>query len=521
MSSILACLGGPVLVLVVVSSGVAAQEPQAPAPLAVGMNLRSVTPRDRELVFADAFKLASPWQYLGPDGFQRRPGQGEGLAGDKGPERVPLDEHGWPLPESARAIACAFFLDMRNAYPAGEYVCTWQGSGRIDFEGSGRVIERGERRLVVAVDPARGELVLRAEGCQRADPLRDIRLWFPGLEGRSSPFHPLFLERLRPFATLRFYPWMRVYTASGRWAERARPSDARQSTEQGVALEYMLALCNELDCEPWFTLPHTADDEYVQQFATLVRDSLRPGARVWVEFSNELWNTDLPSGRWAQQEAQKRGLRSSELVAERAARVFRIWREVFAGSEQRVQRVAAGHLFNPGYTRALCRALGGELDAIAVGAYFGVRPDRDGSGPSSTAAHLLATARANLEQLVLPRLEEHGRLAARLASELARPVAFVAYEGGPSIVARGTGGRNTLDPLATYECQQAPEMYTLYRELLEGAHERGLGLFVAYDFVGDRTPSDTFSHLTALDQPLASAPKYRALIAGQSREDAR
>ncbi len=496
----------------------AAQEHALDERLPIGMNLRTVTPRDREWVFADALRLASPWQYVDEGGFRPRAGAGRGPRRREQVEHVPLDELGWPLPEEGRTIACAVFTDMRGAYPGGEYVCTWKGSGRIELERAARVIERGDHRLRVHVDPAAGEIVLRVEESDPEDPVRELHLWLPGLENASSAFHPLFLERLRPFSVLRFYPWMRPYTASGSWVQRTTLASARQSGPEGVALEHMIALCNELEAEPWFTLPHRADDEYVREFARLVRDTLHPGARVWVELSNELWNTGLPAGSWVQEETRRRGLRTAELVAEHAARMFRIWREVFGEQAGRVVRVAAGHLHNPGYTRALCWGLDEELDAIAVGAYFGVRPEKDGSGPDASAGELLARARANLEELVLPRLAEHASLARAVSGRLGREVPLVAYEGGPSIVSRVDGGASALDVRATYECASAPEMYAAYRRLLSGARESGLELFVAYDFVGANTPADTFGHLQALDQPLDQAPKYRALTEGWRTE---
>ena len=44
-----------------------------------------------------------------------------------------------------------------------------------------------------------------------------------------------------------------------------------ESDDDGVALEYMIALCNELEADPWFCIPHTATDEYVREFAKQVK----------------------------------------------------------------------------------------------------------------------------------------------------------------------------------------------------------------------------------------------------------
>lgn len=47
-------------------------------------------------------------------------------------------------------------------------------------------------------------------------------------------------------------------------------------------------LCKPMGCR--FSMPHLADDDYHQRFATYVRDTLRPDVKVYVEWSNEVWH---------------------------------------------------------------------------------------------------------------------------------------------------------------------------------------------------------------------------------------
>jgi len=274
----------------------------------------------------------------------------------------------------------------------------------------------------------------------------------------------------------------------------------------------MVELCNELRVDPWFCIPHIADDDYVRRFATLVRDSLHHGAKIYVEFSNETWNSDFVAGKYYREQARKRGVAAMELVGERAAQVFDIWHEVFGRRAGRVVRVAGVQLHNPGIANALCRALNGKFDALAVGAYFAVRADRDPVDADSTTAELLAVASTNLDNAVLPRITDHKNLADALSATLGRHITLMTYEAGQSIVARSPGGGLGVD--ASLACQEAPEMFDLYRRLIEGGQARGIELFVAYDFCGPRGSSDTFSVLEYLHQPVTSAPKYRALIQG-------
>jgi hypothetical protein len=199
-------------------------------------------------------------------------------------------------------------------------------------------------------------------------------------------------------------------------------------------------------------------------------------------------------------------------VAERAARMFDIWHEVFGAQKERIVRVAGGQLHNPGVANALCTALEGKFDAVAIGAYFGARADRDPVGVESTGAELMAVARANIDESVLPRVQEHQTLAQRFSAKLGRHIALLAYEGGQSILSRSRGGGLAVE--ATLEVQDSPAMFDAYRALIDGARARGVELFVGYDFVGSRNSADTFSVLESIRQPLEQAPKYRALIQG-------
>ncbi len=521
-----------------VSSGLDVEEKRLP----IGMNLRMVGPRSREWVFVDVMKSASMWRYADESGSKRggrsggrtRGGRRTGSPGGESSsplerrrqrmqamqaERVPTDERGWPTPEGRRAITCSMMAEQEGRYPGGTYVCTWKGAGEVRFERAARISEREDHRLLVEVDPSKGEIRLRIDGFDPEDPIRDIHLWMPGFEDAASPFHPLFVERLRPFSVLRFYPWMRPFSSSGKWDRRPKPEDARQSDDDGVAVEYMVALCNELGVDPWFCIPHTADDEYVREFAALVQESLHADARVWVEYSNEIWNSSFVQAQWVRAEAQRRGVKTAELTASEAGRIFRGFREAFGDDRDRVIRVAAGQLHNPGIARVLCRGLGEEVDAIAVGAYFGAKPSRDELGASGDVDGLMEAARQNLDSVVMQRIAEHKQLAEQLSRRLGRHIALVTYEGGQHLVARSAhGGRGgggsslALSPETTDRVQDHPGMYEAYRALLEGGRQRGLELFIAYDFVGRRTHADTFGHLRFLDEPGAASPKFRALV---------
>jgi len=483
------------------------------SPMPVGVNLRPITPFDRQLAFADAMKTASEWRYEDDGSKNHARNVGKGGKPPPGSDFVPVDANGWPRPARGRIASCEFFVSMRGKIPVGEYVVTWKGKGVVEFRGHIAIVSEEPNRLVVLVNGVNGgQPGLALSDVDLADPIRDIEVWLPGHEESCQYFNQAFLDRLRPFSALRFYPWMRIYSSSGRWSERSSLQSARQGTGQGVAVEYMVELCNELAADPWFCIPHTADDDYVRNFAAYVRDVLHPGAKVYVEFSNENWNTDFASGRWAREQSQLRGIPAMHVVAERSGQVFDIWREVFGAQHGRVVRVVGVQLHNPGIASVLTRELDGNFDAIALGTYFGVRPDNDPVNIDSTAEELLAEASINLQEDVLPRISDHKVQIDALSAQLGRPIRLVTYEAGPSIVARSPGGGLGLE--ATLASHQLPEMYDVYRALMDGARARGVDLFVGYDFCGGRSSADTYSVLESLDEPTSTAHKYRALTQG-------
>lgn len=87
------------------------------------------------------------------------------------------------------------------------------------------------------------------------------------------------------------------------WAQRPTRRDrSYASSRGGVPVEDMVLLANLVGAAPWFTMPHTASDDYVRQFATHVRDALRPDVDVYVELSNEVWGTGHDAGVFCQDE---------------------------------------------------------------------------------------------------------------------------------------------------------------------------------------------------------------------------
>ena len=105
---------------------------------------------------------------------------------------------------------------------------------------------------------------------------------------------------------MRFMDWgLTNTTTQTNWA--SRPVVAQNSyapsgygddlvNSAGVPLSLMVMLSNKIKADMWFCFPHAADDTYMTNAATYVRDNLDPDLTCKYEVSNEVWN----DGFWVQ-----------------------------------------------------------------------------------------------------------------------------------------------------------------------------------------------------------------------------
>ena len=56
----------------------------------------------------------------------------------------------------------------------------------------------------------------------------------------------------------------------------------------------MIELCNETQKDMWINIPALATPAFVQSLAQLIDADLDPNLNVYIEYSNETWNTSSP-----------------------------------------------------------------------------------------------------------------------------------------------------------------------------------------------------------------------------------
>jgi len=497
------------------------QLPQLAPASAIGTNLNSINDWSPEWVFVDRMKNARAWIVSNADG------SGPWSSG----VTVPMDAFGYPLqipydpdgagPVAPQTVKTFLFLDIGAHYPRGAYTLIFDGSGevnlRFDASGTFSQTQSGSRHTVQIPNPSNSGVLLTITRSDSANPIRNIRFIMPGFENtyQTQPFHPLYLSYLKPFSVLRFMDWEETNDSPlQRWADRTTPSHMSQARPQGVALEHIIDLCNTANKDCWLTIPHLADDNYIRQFATLVHDRLNSNLKVYIEYSNEVWNPQFIQYIWVKDNSP---FQSNPVHYRRYARlsqnVFTIFRSVFSDNSTRVVRVLSGQVTNIWHLQEALKEINGETDAIAIAPYVGVF--NDGLNAQTTSAEILKRMRAVIKDYRIPELigykDPQGREIQGYKSLADQyKIRLIAYEGGQHLLPTPAGSEPPyLGPLIAV--QRDPDMYNVYREMLQAFFGNGGDLFMQFNLMSPWNKWGMWGALEWMDEDPLSLPKYRAL----------
>ncbi len=524
----------------------------------VGVNMEGVAPWARQIVFVDTMKRTREnWAV-----FEITPTGQWGVE-----QQVPVDSNGYPLelpytpPGSTTPLGVASYLfyDMEGHYPAGNYTLIFEGTG-------GLIIGNGENEqffsvggsYTFTVDPSQGDLMVVLIESQVADPIRNIRFIMPGHETtyECQPFYPPLLNRLRDFQAVRFAQTMRTndgdYPCDNGvaathsdctkvWENRNTVGHRTQATPRGVALEYLIDLANSANVDAWLNVPHGADDNYVREFARLVRDRLNPDLQVYLELSNEMFNFDAPypQSRWAMAAGLAQGLSTDptqarlRFVTKRSTEIFRIFEQEFGTvATQRLVKVIAGFIAIPTENEVIFTALndttinpdGIRPDLFAVGAYFGGMvvdvANLQGENESITPAEIVQRAYTHINVTepdpfdpgwVIESLES--LIQANAAIAQANNIPMVAYEGGQHIIQTNGWDNDPVLGEKAMTANRLPAMRAAYQQLHDTWAAHNGGLMMHYTLINRAsTPWGSFGLLEWTDQDPTASVKYSAVM---------
>ena len=468
----------------------------------LGINLSSVSYYASELSFTDLFKQSQPWvsQEKGPP-YGKRPS-------------IDTDENGYPLSLAPDTSVDTLIARINGHYPAGKYRLSFSGSGllQVDFDARGVFTSGGKYELDVT--PSSSGLAIRILETDPADPITDISLKPLSSDGLTSgtTFRFPFLARWAGFGVLRFMDRQQTNNSDQQhWEDRPLPTYQTQGGPSGTALEYMIELANELQADPWFCMPHLATDDYVREFAAMVRDTLDPNLKVYIEYSNECWNSLFEQAAYCRNQGRSLGLAADSFTAQlryyakRSTEIFDIWEETF-GARTRLVRVLSAQFATPNTSAVILEQAGGKGDLLAVAPYFG-----GGLGSPDTAAE---TAQKSTEEVLTicheeilaqaPVIAEHAALAASHGMQLG------AYEGGQHLVGYGGAENNTALTELFTAANRSEAMTGLYLDHLRTWQANGGGLYMLFSSMTLPNKWGSWGLLEFEEQDPSSAPKYRA-----------
>lgn len=532
---------------------------------ALAMGLSGISDWSTQHPFIDRFKTARPW-------VGHLPGQWGGVSTDDLLDRGLMDEEGWVwgIPEDIETIEALILTDQPEAATglAGMYRVTWQGAGELRVTGRARVVRQQPGEIWFDYTPGDGPVGLRIEMTDPervGDYIHDIVVvaedHIPLYEA-GAVFNPDWLAVVDDLRLVRFMNWMKTNGSTVEtWADRPLMSDFTWGW-RGVPIEIMVRLANEIGADPWFCMPHLADEDYNKRFAAYVRDNLDPGLKAYVEYSNELWNWGFRQAQWALARAEARwGANAADdawmqFAGMKAGEMGHIWGEVFgAETDARLVRVAATHTDWPGLEKGLLQApLWQEegnpapvtfFDAYAVTGYFGVELGMDEGAPKVIgwleAAEAKARAGGEARGLKRAALDAyvdehrydgvHAKTAAALRkgsfnhiltkalpyqARVAREnrLALVMYEGGSHVsgVLEWANNRALTDYFIAFSTSE--ELGAIYRELLPAWAGLGGQAFNAFTDVGQPSKWGSWGHLRHLWD---KTPRHDALMAYNQR----
>ena len=167
-------------------------------------------------------------------------------------------------------------------YPAGEYVVLYDGQGTItyQFDGVKNVASSTPGRDVLEVsNPSNAGIevnITSTDPNYTGNYIRNIRVVYAPYESlldSGEIFNPTFIDRIKPFGTIRFMDWGDTNGAtayngtadptiinSGNWSDRTVQSDAFWGVANGAPVETMVALLNETGANGWFNMPVALPD---------------------------------------------------------------------------------------------------------------------------------------------------------------------------------------------------------------------------------------------------------------------
>jgi hypothetical protein len=287
-----------------------------PAPVGsvgtkMGVNIGFITDWANNYMFVDAIKTARGWS---PVDSTCVLGYGEtkcnGLTYPK------EDAQGWPLSDFQVVLitdggdALNRPIKERNPSFIGTYNIVFNGQATINISNGSGVLKNqvynaatNTTTAQAVMDGATGQLFLTFHNTAYSPTVggvKNLQVLRPGYPvGTTKVFTDEFLKTIAPFAALRFMEAQNTNDSQVTSFSQRTPGNypfqgscSAPKCMSGLSLEYIVQLANLTGKDIWVNIPHKADvTAYSLEMAKFFKANLNPNIHLYVEWSNELWNS--------------------------------------------------------------------------------------------------------------------------------------------------------------------------------------------------------------------------------------
>ena len=501
----------------------------------LGINTNETMDMDSSVPFLNLFKLALPFD-------EARPWLTKG--------NIQYDENGWPSNLNGGVAGTRFIGGYpANSIPSAVYNVFYDGEGVINYGVNAKLVRRLPGRDLIEIRPGADKKISASLSIVESNPnnyVRNIRILMPGGICKGNPFrkvaeakdcgpnnpflsfaqhsdelvfNPEYLNFMKDFRVIRLMNMSGITrNPLGVWESRPTPEKATWGGKEGVRgapLEVMVKLANLTGADPWFNIPHRANNEFIQKYAEYVSQNLHPQLKAYIEYSNETWNGVFSQTHHMQRMGERLGLDANKIFAgfkyysQRSVEIFKIWEQAFNGNN-RIVRVMGGMTTNTtmshmvlGYKEAFKH-----VDVLAIAPYF--HASQKAQKQISSLDEVFALLRSPKNPYSVPNTLKIVRKQNKIAAQYG--LNLIAYEGGQHLVAYKTHGNKDASNEYLIQSNKDERMAKLYYEFLKGWKDAGGQLFIAFSAPRQFNWIGSWGIKEHIAQDPAKAPKYRALM---------
>lgn len=476
------------------------------------------------------------------------------------------NENGFPSSANAGTEARARIgVDNGTTWPDGEYLLTWEGDGdvRLNRPGDATLISEDlssetKRRVYDAnVENYGLEVVIDAY------PVDNIKLSLPGLENHHSIWNPSYIDYIKPLSggVIRFMDLNGTNGSTQKdWNDRTPrnwSSYANSNTdncapwdvEGKASYESMIELCNEVGADMYICVPHLATDDYVDKLAHLIKtgvdketgvkttDPLHPDLKVWIEYSNEVWNWNFEQSNWVNDNIPGDGGFDGR-YARQAAHIFDVFKAEWNDDKRLIRVLGTQTGWSEGWRtkNRLAAVDRSRYDVLAITSYFNPQiPGTNNNMQQWVYDNWGASEQAMIDEMMARmgegpfKLEDTNENAVerywhfKWAAEYDVPV--ITYEGGDHINAinkidtSGDGSKDTrLDNAIPgsvdyiHRVMRHPDFHKVMEAWWQRHTDSGLITNIPFVLVGGWSEYGQWGMVEYVGQTVDEAQEYKALI---------